>query len=86
MPEKTCPPHEWELECDDPYKPFGTCLYCDKLMSQKEIERRLNACEALSAEDARGLLNILYSIVQPAYRNGRDVMLEDYIRILGGIR
>ena len=55
MPEKTCPPHEWRvLEkaigstvaiCKDPK--------CKERLTHQEVERRLNACEVLSAEDAQ---------------------------------
>ena len=82
MPEKTCPPHRFETKMDG-WTKYYRCQFCgeplDVLLSDKEIERRLNACEALSAEDAKEA-----SIYGVEMGHRKRMKLREYARILGG--
>ena len=59
---------------------YARCT-CGYELEYFEIERRLNATEALSAEDA---INITHKLLgDPLYATGEEALLE-YARILGG--
>ena len=75
--------HEWELIPDWKYKALWfRCRHCGTEMEIDQAERRLNAVERLSAEDANRLKDMHFPV---AY--GDDDLcfkLYDYIATLGG--
>jgi hypothetical protein len=60
---------------------FVGCVECLDTMPIDEIERRLNATQCLSAEDARDLLDFVWSHLS---NNEVETMLRDYAHILEG--
>ena len=63
-------------------KLFAFCGYCEKTIDCEEVERRLNATEFLSAEDAETSAEIInvYSERPERYR----IALSDYAKTLRG--
>lgn len=74
-----CPPHEWRiLPMEDREHLHAFCIHCPEALFIDEIERRLNAAECLSAEDAEEI---------HASHNGYDTLdkLLKYAKLLRGL-
>jgi hypothetical protein len=59
--------HEWFVCSMKSGKIFASCKHCELILVDYRIDRRLNAVEALSAEDAR--------------RTASDIWQQDYAQI-----
>ena len=79
--------HEWRIKDTRKYMidyaDIKAVCDCGKTMNKEKIERRLNAVEALSAEDARTLCLWLEGPTKEFISKG-GMKLQDYARILGG--
>ena len=92
MPEKTCPPHEWNVIATFSDRVEADCNNCDVILNSEEIKCRLSACEALSAEDAEIIAANTwqedYAQIAGEWRDPesekRYNALLEYARILGG--
>ena len=71
--------HEWNLET---LYPIPYCDECDNWMSDDEIERRLNATEYLSADDAQEHASDLYYDKETEIRDCPFTWEEKMIEIL----
>jgi len=81
----TCPPHKWKLT-DYRFDIRAYCEECEVEIMEEEIERRLNATEALSAEQANSIAaNLVPEVFKPnSVELAQKEMLNRYTKILGG--